>query len=185
MGTGKGSRKGLLALVKSGNSVLELKNCRGGLLLKASKYLGVRCTFNTQAISAIYGSISKRGLAVHNYNIKYKKLKRIPLNYVKDRMDEIYITYSSSSNIKRLKKVFQYLNNYNSVWSAYSYKVKPFDKNFNYKLVYDSEERFLDTYNYFLKSNIKLLSYNLSNKKHSRFYTILKLKKSIYLKRFR
>ena len=113
MGKGKGSRKGLVCLVKSGNSIIELKYCRLGLLLKLCKYIGIRCSFKTHFIFSNFKSISRMGLNVINYSIKLKPTLGIKnKRYIKNRLLEVYDQYNKSSNIKRYKNVKKHYRRY-------------------------------------------------------------------------
>ena len=102
MGKGKGSRKGIVSLVKSGNSIVELRYCRLGLILKLYKYISVRCSFKVHFLFSIFKNISRMGLTVLNYNIKLNPNSRIKSKrYIDNRLLDIYTQYSKSSDVKR------------------------------------------------------------------------------------
>lgn len=123
MGKGKGSRKGLLSLVKSGNSILELKYCRLGLFLKIYKYISVRCSFIVKFLFSRYKSISRLGLFVQNYNFKIKSFKKLKnKNYISNRMDNILSYYEKSINMKRYKHLNFFYNKYYNYGFNYRYQ---------------------------------------------------------------
>lgn len=113
MGKGKGSRKGLVCLVKSGNSIVELKYCRLGLLLKLKKYVGVRCSFKTNLIFSGYNPLSRFNLQIQNCNFRTKNIRKIISRFnVDTRISEVLDIYSKSSNIKRNKHAKRLFNRY-------------------------------------------------------------------------
>lgn len=125
MGKGKGSRKGLLSLVKSGNSILELKYCRLGLFLKIFKYISIRCSFNVKFFFSRYKSISRFGLFVQNYNFKIKTIKKIKNKYyIYKRMDYVLDYYEKSINMKRYKHLRYFLNKFYT--SGFYFKFQKF-----------------------------------------------------------
>ncbi len=113
MGKGKGSRKGRLSLVKSGNSLVELKYCRFGLFYKLYRYVSIRCSFNTNYFFLRSKGTSRFNISMNNYCIKLRNLKKLKNRlYVTNRIDEILDIYGKSSDLKRYKKVFTFFNRY-------------------------------------------------------------------------
>lgn len=113
MGKGKGSRKGLLSLVHSGSSILELKYCRLGLFLKLYRYISIRCSFNVKFLFFRYRSISRLGLYVQNFNLKLKGFKKLKCKkYIMDRMSFIEEYYKKSINLKRFNHLRFFYNKY-------------------------------------------------------------------------
>lgn len=105
MGKGKGSRKGLLSLIKSGNSLLELNYCRLGLLLKLYKYISVRCSFKTNYVFKKTHSAARFNIYLNNFNIKLKSYKKIKnKKYIKSRLREVLSIYKKSSFVILLKE---------------------------------------------------------------------------------
>lgn len=113
MGKGKGSRKGRLSLVKSGNSLVELRYCRFGLFFKLYKYISTRCSFNTNYFFLKSKGISRFNINTNNYCIKYKRLKKIKNKlYISNRFDEVLSVYGRSSDMKRYRKTMNFFNKF-------------------------------------------------------------------------
>ena len=145
MGKGKGSRKGLLSLVRSGNSILELKYCRLGLFLKIYKYISVRCSFNVKFIFSRYKSISRKNIFVQNYNFKMKDVKKIKnRSYISDRMDYVLEYYEKSINMKRYKHLRHFFNKFYK--SGFYYKFQKFFYDYFY---------FFSDLNVYINLNVK------------------------------
>lgn len=105
MGKGKGSRKGTLALIKSGNSLVELNYCRLGLLLKLYKYISVRCSFKTNYVFCKTFSTARFNLHLNNFNVKFKPYKKIKnKKYISSRLNEVFSIYKKSSFVILLKE---------------------------------------------------------------------------------
>lgn len=105
MGKGKGSRKGTLALMKSGNSILELNYCRLGLLLKLYKYISVRCSFKTNYVFRKTFSSMRFNMYLNSFNIKIKSYRKIKSKrYIKSRLNEVLGIYKKSSFVVLLKE---------------------------------------------------------------------------------
>ena len=121
MGKGKGSRKGRLSLVNSGNSIVELKYCRFGLFFKLYKYISTRCSFNTNYIYNKNVNLSRFNLNIINYSTKCKNVKKLKTkSYIVSRMSEVLDIYSKISDIKRYKKINTLFNSYFKLNNCYS-----------------------------------------------------------------
>jgi large subunit ribosomal protein L16 len=168
MGKGKGSRKGRLSLVKSGNSLIELKYCRFGLFYKLYRYISVRCSFNTNYLFLKSKGTSRFNINTSNYNIKLKNFKKLKNKlYISNRMDEILDIYGKSTDLKRYGRTLMFFNRYYSK-SCY-YLVLNGRKNFDYSFYYLNH--------YFKKKKLYNFLYSNLHKHLSFFWLKLKRRK--------
>jgi hypothetical protein len=155
MGKGKGSRKGLLSLVKSGNSIIELKYCRLGLFKKIFRCISVRCSFFVNYIFKKTKSINNKKVIL-NFFKKAKFIRRIPSKSCRlDRLEEIRFVYENINDFKMLRMFERYHDSFDNYLKIFEddEEIPEDDRYFNF---FNDQEGELDYINFFFKFLKKL-----------------------------
>lgn len=208
MGKGKGSRKGLVSLVKSGNSIIELKHIRLNLLKYICNYISVRTSFKVKYIHSFTKSISFNGSPFFRYFKKFSYYPKI-INHDANvsRIKDLNETYTITSNLKRTVLLLRYHANYYTdvVYfrnirkrRAYHSYFRKKQRKKKYQMFYYTSQtypsklkktfflrKFLKRINFYTSYQSSKVSYLLKLKKLKKLKKLIKVLKKKRLKRFK